>query len=208
MILPIELIVLYYLRTQNVAIYVATATGYILIIHYLKQKKSTRIFILSVLFTAGLLLVYVLNNSSYIQVILDYANVQLRSRATGGSAYLQGMQYHSLIDMLLFAPIRFVYFLFGPFPWRITNPLMLLAFVESMAILVIFYLFIKDLIINKTLAKWKSTIFMIIFFLIGITASSLIDSNYGTAIRHKMNYVFVLFILASPHLAKLRFRLV
>src|SRR5699024_11221515 len=52
--------------------------------------------------------------------------------------------------------------------------------------------YIWNYCINK-----KALFFIITFCLLGLIANGIIDSNVGTTIRHKLQYIFVIFLLYS-----------
>ena len=44
------------------------------------------------------------------------------------------------------------------------------------------------------------------FALAGLLANAVVDSNFGTAVRHKLNYIILLFPFALMYLRKYRIR--
>jgi hypothetical protein len=50
-------------------------------------------------------------------------------------------------------------------------------------------------------------LFLFLFAAMGLFSSAVIDSNYGTAIRHKMNFIFIFFIFSATYLKNVRLRI-
>lgn len=129
--------------------------------------------------------------------VLDYLVSQLNWRIQGGSAYLVDQEFTSLWDVVRFLPLRIIHFTFGPFFWTSSSPQIIASAVEALVgsvffLLLVFYLptLFKSVDINR-----PCIIFLLVFALINIVAASIIDSNYGTAMRHRM--VFMPFIFIS-----------
>lgn len=106
----------------------------------------------------------------------------------GGSSYSLGITDYSIVGILQQSPLAFLVTYFGPFPWQINSPIMLLTAFESYFYL---YLFIVALskqrlqlfsFFNKHNIIVFSMIFSIIFgVLVGITSY-----NYGALARFKI----------------------
>jgi hypothetical protein len=140
------------------------------------------------------------------KTVFNYINATLYSRIEGGAAYLQGFKYTSWLDVFKYLPLRFVYFTFGPLPWHIDNLFMLLSFFEVLFLSFFIILTLKFWML-KDKANFKYILLLLLFGLLGLAANSLMDSNYGTAIRHRMNFVFVFLIFGSAYLQQFRIKL-
>ncbi len=121
-------------------------------------------------------------------------NGKLIYRTDGGSRYLSGMKYDTAFHIILYLPLRFVYFLFGPFIWQATgNLFMITAALDGLLIFIMtvlyFYLFIK-----KGLYRNNYDLLLFLFMLIGVAGNAVFDSNFGTAFRHRIPYIVILFI--------------
>ena len=168
-------------------------------------KRSFKFVFLVGLSALVLFIVY-----AYYDLIISIANYPLRAqplRAVGGSAYLQHLQYNSLLDIFKYLPIRVLYFTFGPFLWQANSAFLLLAALEGMLIFAaclftVFYFAKKRISINFDLQ-----LFLILFCLVGLFANSMVDSNFGTAVRHRMNYIIFFFMFAGAYLRHFRIRL-
>lgn len=114
----------------------------------------------------------------------------------GGSSYSLGITDYSIVGILQQAPLAFLVTYFGPFPWQINSPIMLLTAVESY---IFFYFFIKSIrrnglrfiLVNKSNSILIfSIVFSIIFgVLVGITSY-----NYGALARFKIQALPFFFI--------------
>lgn len=125
------------------------------------------------------------------QIIFD---VQVaRAREINRATYLSDLQVSRPIDLILHAPIRFVYFLFAPFPWMASNLSDLFGILDSFIYIYIIFLIIKNRI---PLKKRKMSDAFLIFIVAAVLALlfllSFSTSNYGTAIRHRAKLVVFL----------------
>lgn len=137
---------------------------------------------------------------------LDYFRVEMAWRATSGSSgYLTTMVYSSWFDVIAALPLRTLHFAFGPFPWDVTNVAQAVTSFEGMV------LFFATIGATTRLFRPTGTVnrrvvcFLVLFTVVGLFANAAIDSNYGTAVRHRMVYTAVLLLGASlPSLPRLR----
>ncbi len=120
-------------------------------------------------------------------------------RSHGRSVYLKHHQYNTLLDIVYYLPSRFVYFAYSPLPHQIEKPRDLLGLVDS-AILIMLTIF--AFLSKKTILRDKQALLMLIILLTGFAASSIIEGNVGAAMRHRMQYSFILYILGSYYLSK------
>ena len=127
---------------------------------------------------------------------LDRANAELSYRASGGAVYLDGMQYSSWFDFLLVAPTRAIYFQFAPFPLHIEQVFHLLGFTMTPIVIILFISAVRSLYeceYNETVA-----VFLVVFYIAGVTGYGLINSNFGTNVRHRIVFDFLLVVMAAP----------
>ncbi|MFP8953860.1 hypothetical protein ACLI4Z_12970 [Natrialbaceae archaeon A-arb3/5] len=126
----------------------------------------------------------------------DRVNAELSYRTSGGAAYLDGMQYTSWLDFLIAAPGRAIYFQFAPFPLHVESAFHLLAFVSSLYIVVFVVAAARSLSACETDEVVLVTLGVV--YLAGITGYGLINSNFGTNVRHRIPFVFLLLVFAAP----------
>jgi len=127
---------------------------------------------------------------------LQSANISLASRADGGAVYLDGMQYSSWFDFFLAAPGRGLYFQFAPFPLHVESLFHLLGFSMTPLLIVLSVSAIRSLYrcdSDETVAFTLGVV-----YLAGIVGYGMINSNFGTNVRHRIVFDFLLVIFALP----------
>ncbi len=127
---------------------------------------------------------------------LERANAEVAYRASGGAVYLDGMQYSSWFDFILLAPTRAIYFQFTPFPLHVEQAFHLLAFTMTPVVIVLFISAARSLYeceYDETVA-----VLLVVFYLAGTTGYGLINSNFGTTVRHRIVFDFLLIVMAAP----------
>lgn len=185
------------IRSQNAILMILILFPFITYFAWKKSSKYMKVLISFLVFffiSIGVALLIVLGYGEYFS--MQYLESEMSYRSGGGSGYLEWMHYSSIFHIILYAPLRFLYFVFSPFPWQISSLEQVLAFFES---IVLTYLTFKIFLNYKNIWNYcknkKSLVFVISFCLLGLTANGLIDSNVGTAIRHKLQYIFIIFFL-------------
>lgn len=137
---------------------------------------------------------YALGYSSYLDI--DYITREMNYRADGGAAYLTSLNYTSWLDVLLYLPLRFIYFLFSPFLWDVSNTPQALSAIEGLLLMAMSVVVLRKRKMIGKITKNKHLLWaFVIFCIIGLGANSIIDSNSGTAVRHKLQYLSVIFVL-------------
>ncbi len=126
----------------------------------------------------------------------EVVNAQLRGRSRGGAVYLDGMSYSSWADFLIAAPARAIYFQFTPFPLHVQSVFHLLAFVGTVSIVVLFVSGARSLDVRAY--DERVAVLLGVVYLAGITGYGTINSNFGTNVRHRMVFDFLLVVFASP----------
>lgn len=131
--------------------------------------------------------------------VIEYFSDQLMYRTSGGSAYLTNLQYNSLADIFFYLPLRFIHFTLGPFVWNAPSAFILYSALEAL----VGWYFLLMMIYNwrgfrQLTPKWLKAVVLFtgLFALLGIVANATIDSNYGTAMRHRMVYMPFIFLIA------------
>jgi hypothetical protein len=126
----------------------------------------------------------------------DQINDILNRRTRGGATYLEGMEYGSWFDFLLAVPTRGIYFQFAPFPLHVESIFHLLGLVDSVLLIILFVSAVRSLYrcsYDETVA-----VFLIVVYLAGIVGYGSINGNFGTNVRHRIVFDFMLVIFASP----------
>jgi hypothetical protein len=156
--------------------------------------------------TAGLGVLGVLGVGLFAEFMysLKRANTELAYRARGGAVYLDGMQYSSWFDFILVAPTRAIYFQFAPFPLHVEQVFHLLAFTMTPVVIVLFVSAARSLYrveYDETVA-----VLLVVAYLAGIAGYGLINSNFGTNVRHRIVFDFLLVVMAAPVLKRWELR--
>jgi len=132
-------------------------------------------------------------------------NAALASRSIGGAVYLDGMAYRSWSDFLLAAPARAIYFQFAPFPLHVESAFHLLAFLGTLLIVLLFVSAVRSL--SDCEFNEVTAVFLGVIYLAGIVGYGAINSNFGTNVRHRIVFDFLLIVFASPVLRRWWLRL-
>jgi hypothetical protein len=143
----------------------------------------------SSLLTGKLAILAIQENSSLIE------NYQSIKGDEGGATYLRSFQVNSSVGLVLFMPLRLVYFIFSPMPYDIRG------FGDIVAIILdsSFYYFLGFIIVGsiKTIRKNIFTLYakvLLILFLIISLGFALGTENSGTAMRHRSKVFPVLLV--------------
>jgi len=131
---------------------------------------------------------------------LGRLNREVTERAKGGAGYLEGFQYQSWGDVIVSAPLRAIYFQFAPFPLHVDQLFHLAAATQTPVLIVIAVAAIRSLSERET--DRKTVVFLLTVYLTGVVGYGLIDSNFGTTIRHRVPFVFLLVVFAGPLLER------
>jgi hypothetical protein len=121
---------------------------------------------------------------------------RLQRRAVGGAIYLDGFSYETGLDIVLAAPARALYFQYAPFPLHVTSAFDLVSVLLLPALVVL------------TVAAYRSArecerdlavlVLLLTTYVVGIVGYGLVDTNFGTTVRHRVPFTFLLCILAAP----------
>lgn len=121
-------------------------------------------------------------------------------RARGGAAYLESVEYASWIDLLLSAPARGIYFQFAPFPLHVTSAFDLLAVLMLPVLIIIAIAAFRSGVhvpTNDVLLIGSVTVYVV-----GVLGYGVVDSNFGTTVRHRIPFTFLLCVFAAPVFAR------
>ena len=172
----------------------AAAVGFRLINAMTHERLSVR----SVVVLTAVVGVISLAVTSILQLEMPISglNGRVAYRSSGGAGYLDGMQYTSLVDLVLDAPIRAIYFQFAPFPLHVNGAFDLVT-VLSLPILIII-----TVSAYRSIRSWQMNpdiyLFLLVMYIFGVVGYGLIDSNFGTTVRHRIPFVFLLLVFSAP----------
>ncbi len=200
------------LRPENIVLLTAIIFIYYFI-DMLKRRwtvmmpvKIMAVFLVVVV--AGGIVLHKAKDSHFLKPFADFAEISYigqraeRGSELGAGAYLQGVNITSWSALLLYAPLKIIYFLFVPFPWDMTKKSYIIFAADVQLLLLIYLLSIKGiryLIKNKM----RYGMILLLYVFLGIAGSAIITSNIPAAQRHRTQFTFVLFILASYSLGRI-----
>lgn len=173
---------------------------------YSPKKKRWIIFnhrlflgIILIIICFGLFSNFLLNkipNDISILFSPEYLGSHTTIAARDRAAYLVGLTPNSFKDLIIQTPVRMIYFLFTPFPWMISNLIDLIGAIDAFLYLFITIYSLKGL---GFLKKENKPLFwaLLSLLIISISAFAWGTSNYGTAIRHRQKFVWLLISIAS-----------
>jgi 4-amino-4-deoxy-L-arabinose transferase-like glycosyltransferase len=112
----------------------------------------------------------------------------------GGSAYLTGVKLNNFTDILIFTPIKTIYFLFSPMPWDIRGSQDIISILLDSAIYL--YIIYSTMRQGSRIMRKNRAIFFALtgIFLLDAVTLGLGTFTAGTAIRHR-NKIFPLLII-------------
>lgn len=133
-------------------------------------------------------------------VPLGWMNGQLAIRSVGDAVYLDGTRYGGVLEVLVVAPVRAVYFQFAPFPTHVDGAFAAVAAAESLVVVV---LLVAALVAARRVDHRRPVLALVVTaYLAGVVGYGLVDSNFGTTIRHRIPVVFLLCVVAAPVLTR------
>jgi hypothetical protein len=125
-------------------------------------------------------------------------------RAHGDAVYLIGLHYETWLDIALYAPIKVLYFLFTPFPWHIQGLTELIVGGSALALIA------ATLCMRRGIARlWDSPYYLgllLSYLVTGVLAYSIIEMNYGAAVRRRISFIPIILLLTVIGLSKVRIK--
>ncbi len=138
-------------------------------------------------------------NANFFNQLVVHANNTFVSDASFPDYFLP----ENIFQLFYLLPIKIIYFLFSPFPWDITEPIHLFGLIDGLITLFIFYFLIKNI---KLMKQNKHFLLLSIIFILILIVYTLGTGNFGTAIRHKYKFFFIIIILSSIFLPKIKLK--
>lgn len=122
------------------------------------------------------------DRTNYSNVNAATINTELQDASRDRAAYLSDMNISSASDIIWEGPIRFVYFIGMPFPWRISRWMDVAGFLDAG-----FYMLVIGIIARewRWLRKREVPLALISVCVITWAVFAFGTGNYGTAIRHR-----------------------
>ncbi|XGI82731.1 hypothetical protein ACEU6E_05445 [Halorutilales archaeon Cl-col2-1] len=185
---------LYLLRPELSLVFVLGSIASVIV----KLVRTTTVDLSLTSLTAVIGTVGVIGFGLFAEVLYSFerANAQMVGRSRGGAVYLDGMEYTSWFDFLLAAPARAIYFQFAPFPLHVESVFHFLAFTVSIALIFLFVGAARSL--YECRPDETAAVFLVVIYLAGIVGYGTINSNFGTNVRHRIVFDFLLVVFALP----------
>ncbi|MEW6066074.1 MAG: glycosyltransferase family 39 protein [Bacillota bacterium] len=144
----------------------------------------------------GSLFINKLPSDVFLLLSPEYLDSHTTAYARDRAAYLVGLTPNSIGDLIVQTPIRMAYFLFTPFPWMVSSIIDIMGLVDAFIYIILVFYSIKGLYWLKEKNK-VMFIAMILVLIIAIVTFAWGTSNYGTAIRHRQKFAWLLISMAS-----------
>lgn len=115
------------------------------------------------------------------------------TNAQGGAVYPSWVLPNSEVDLVIKAPLLLYYFLFGPFIWDARSAAHLIAVMDALLYIGLFWL----IWINR--ARLRANAGASVIFWVMLTSAwifAMSTSNFGTSIRHRAKFAVVIVALA------------
>jgi hypothetical protein len=199
-----EMVALYFLRTQYLILFTLIIMMYWFMRSNLYRNRAQRWAVIFMLMLVVWIGYRYLQDLGFFPVLFKSVNADMAWRTAGGSAYLSGVSYESWWDVVRWMPVRMIHFALGPFIWSVNNLFMLLGAIESIVLVIIVAMAFSREARNLYNQHPRLYLFLLLFAVMGLVSSAVIDSNYGTAIRHKMNFTFIFFIFSANYIKNIR----
>lgn len=127
------------------------------------------------------------------QVLNNNDNIyEAFTSSRGDTAYLTGLEVNNLLQVVLFAPIKIIYFIASPMPWSVRNMNDLISFFLDG----VFYLFSVVVFARNidTIKKRPILGILLLSILAGWLIFGLGISNAGTALRHRFKFFYIVIV--------------
>ncbi|PTQ57311.1 MAG: hypothetical protein BSOLF_1862 [Candidatus Carbobacillus altaicus] len=176
------------------------ALGLIIVIKQFKRlmKQNSRLsmqmlFAVVTLVFVGLLILLSDVGRDKLGILLNLG-YSVSYTASERAGYLQDLHIHSPFDIVWQAPIRFIYFLFAPFPWMIHESIDVIGMLDGAVYLIVALYCVWHW---RVLKNNKRQLYIIVLLLSVVLAFAIATSNYGQAMRHRSKLLPIMFSTAA-----------
>jgi hypothetical protein len=186
------------LRTDNFPVYILAIAAAIITRYW--HARLAKIFL-----GTGVL-GSVIIGEQIISTVLRRFNTLRSRRARGRTEYLGWVRFDNLVEMVVFSWIGVAYFLFTPYPWMIETfadvPVAIEAAINLGYTVAAIWGFRTLLHRNTPIA-----VGLAVGLLLGVGLYGFGTVNYGTAVRHRPMFLWVIFIFGAIGISsKFQFR--
>jgi hypothetical protein len=180
-------------RPENVPLYlISAAVGGVFTI----ADRQNISYLPLIGFSGGLGVTMILMlNERVSQVITRLERIR-RYRARGRATYLADVFPTTLEDVIAFTWVGAAYFLFTPFPWMVEN---LVDFIIMFEGLVNLLFAAASFAGARTVGRRAPavTVTLLVVFVVGVTLYGVANANYGTSVRQRQMFVWILYLFGS-----------
>ncbi|MXR50422.1 hypothetical protein GRX03_02215 [Halovenus sp. WSH3] len=131
----------------------------------------------------------------------DVVDAYAHARAHGEAAYLINLHYDTWLDIVLYAPLKIVYFLYTPFPWQVRGVVEAMVSVSAIALL------FSTVVAKRSIGKLRNRPYYLgiltSYLTTGIVIYSIVEMNYGAAVRRRIQFIPILLLLGVIGLSDL-----
>ncbi|MFB9811040.1 hypothetical protein [Haloarcula sebkhae] len=182
------------LRKENLFL-IAVMIGFV---GLAKSREKPHYIAGTVLFSTPILAYFTLNFGQFTgfgtTLSPEAINAFAYGRAHGDAVYLVGLHYDTWLDIILYAPIKVLYFLYTPFPWQIRGVTELLVGGSAIALLA------ATTGVRRGMGMLQNKPYylglLLSYLLTGVVTYSIIEMNYGAAVRRRIQFVPILLLIA------------
>ncbi|WP_224333820.1 hypothetical protein [Haloprofundus halobius] len=118
------------------------------------------------------------------------------ARARGRAVYLADALPANGLELIAFSWVAAAYFLFAPFPWMVSTPADLVGMAEGLVTLGFAVASIWGVRSAGRVAP-AATVTLLVGLLVGATLYGLANANYGTTIRQRQMFTWVLYLFGG-----------
>ncbi len=126
-------------------------------------------------------------------------------RAHGDAAYLLGLHYDSWLDVVLYMPMKVLYFLYTPFPWHIRGMTEALVGASALVLLAVTMGVRRGIGMLRDEPHYLGL--LLTYLVTGVVAYSIIEMNYGAAVRRRIQFIPILILLAVIGISNVRVKI-
>jgi len=128
------------------------------------------------------------------------SRIIVNTKVKGDASYPEYLKVNSKTEFFYKAPLRMIYFVLSPFPWNVKKPSHLIGLLDSLLYFYLTFLIFRNFknINNDIALKVILIVLLAYFFVFGLGVG-----NFGTAIRHRVKFVFWMILLAAPLIPRL-----
>lgn len=187
--------VIFITRKENFAIIAVTLAVALLFRFRQAPKYLAVVALVSVPFLAYFALNFGVFTGYGTSITPQAIDAYAHNRAFGDLAYLVNLHYNSWFDILLYLPLKVVYYLFSPMPWQVNSIADLLAGISGWAMAVAVLLAIPGFFWVQGDIEKRLT--MVAYAVSGIVPYAIIEMNAGAAFRRRIQFIPIILIFAA-----------